>query len=110
MRKNLAEKKLFTLHSLVQPNEPNSSRGIHCTENPIYVFPEMKLRGLLPNSYIHVSVSYLCIPRIARRYNVEIERQNIIILFGNDEAAQFSFLVIHKSKPDIILDSHLPFI
>jgi hypothetical protein len=27
----------------------------HCTENPIYVFPEVKLRGLVPNSYIHVS-------------------------------------------------------
>jgi hypothetical protein len=25
----------------------------HCTENPIYVFPETKLRGLVPNSYIH---------------------------------------------------------
>ncbi len=24
---------------------------VHCTENPIYVFPEMKLRGLIPNSY-----------------------------------------------------------
>jgi hypothetical protein len=36
----------------------------HCTENPIYVFPEMKLRGLVPNSYIHVSVSELYIPRI----------------------------------------------
>jgi hypothetical protein len=30
---------------------------VHCTENPIYVFPEMKLRGVVPNSYIHVSVS-----------------------------------------------------
>ncbi len=30
---------------------------LHCTENPIYVFPEMKLWGLVPNSYIHVSVS-----------------------------------------------------
>ncbi len=30
---------------------------IHCTENPIYLFPEMKLRGLVPYSYIHVSVS-----------------------------------------------------
>jgi hypothetical protein len=30
---------------------------MHCTENPIYAFPEMKLRGLVPNSYIHVSVS-----------------------------------------------------
>ncbi len=27
--------------------------AVHCTENPIYVFPEMKLRGLVPNSYIH---------------------------------------------------------
>ncbi len=36
----------------------------HWTKNPIYVFPEMKLRGLVPNSYIHVSVSDLYIPRI----------------------------------------------
>jgi hypothetical protein len=36
----------------------------HCTANPIYVFPEMKLGGLVPNSYIHVSVSDLYIPRI----------------------------------------------
>jgi hypothetical protein len=30
---------------------------VHCTENQIYVFPEMKLRGIVPDSYIHVSVS-----------------------------------------------------
>ncbi len=30
---------------------------LQCTENPIYVFPEMKLQGLVSNSYIHVSVS-----------------------------------------------------
>jgi hypothetical protein len=29
----------------------------HGSENPIFVFPEMKQRGLVPNSYIHVSVS-----------------------------------------------------
>jgi hypothetical protein len=34
------------------------------TENPIYVFPEMKQRSLVPNSYISVSVSGLNIPRI----------------------------------------------
>jgi hypothetical protein len=34
------------------------------TKNLIYVFPEMKLRGLVPNSYILVSVSDLNIPRI----------------------------------------------
>jgi hypothetical protein len=37
---------------------------MHCTENPIYVFPEMNLRNLVPNSYIHVSESYLYIPWI----------------------------------------------
>ncbi len=26
----------------------------HCTENTIYVFPEMKLRGLVHNSYIYL--------------------------------------------------------
>jgi hypothetical protein len=26
----------------------------HCTEKTIYVFPEMKLCDLVPNSYIHV--------------------------------------------------------
>jgi hypothetical protein len=31
----------------------------HCTENPNYVFPEIKLGGLIPNSYIHVSVKIL---------------------------------------------------
>jgi hypothetical protein len=35
----------------------------HWTENPIYVFPEMKLRGLVPNSYIHGSVSDLYVSR-----------------------------------------------
>ncbi len=37
---------------------------LHCTENPIYVFPEMKLRGLVHNSYIHLSVRVIYIPRI----------------------------------------------
>ncbi len=37
----------------------NAKVTTHCTENHIYVFPEMKLRGLVPNSYIHVSVSNL---------------------------------------------------
>jgi hypothetical protein len=36
----------------------------HCTENPIDIFPEMKLCGLVPDSYIHVSVSNLYIPPI----------------------------------------------
>ncbi len=28
----------------------------HCKQNPIYVFPEMKLRDIVPNFNIHVSV------------------------------------------------------
>ncbi len=35
----------------------------HYTENSKQIFPEMKQRGLVPNSYIHVSVSDWYIPR-----------------------------------------------
>jgi hypothetical protein len=38
--------------------------NVHCTENPMYVFPEMKLSGLVPSSYIHVSVSDLYFPTL----------------------------------------------
>jgi hypothetical protein len=38
--------------------------GLRCKENPIYVLPEKKLRGLSPNFHIHVSVSDLYIPTI----------------------------------------------
>jgi hypothetical protein len=37
---------------------------IHFTENSKQIIPEMKLRGLVHNFYIHVSVSNLCIPMI----------------------------------------------
>jgi hypothetical protein len=36
----------------------------HCTENSIQIFPELKLLGLVFNSYIHGSVNDLHIPRI----------------------------------------------
>ncbi len=40
--------------------------------------PRMKLHGLVPNSYIHVYVNDLHIPRIAHRYrNVEIGKQTL---------------------------------
>jgi hypothetical protein len=38
---------------------------LHCNESPIYVFPEMELRGLSPNFHIHVSVSDLYIPTMS---------------------------------------------
>ncbi len=37
---------------------------MHCTENLKQIFPEMKLRGLVPNFYVHVSVSDLYISMI----------------------------------------------
>jgi hypothetical protein len=36
----------------------------HCTENSICVFPELKLRVLVPNSKIHVSMGDLYIPMV----------------------------------------------
>jgi hypothetical protein len=37
---------------------------MHCTENTKHVFPEIKLRRLVPNFHIHVSVSDINIPTI----------------------------------------------
>jgi hypothetical protein len=75
-------------------NETFKTIPTHCTKTPIYVFPEMKLCGVIPNSCIHVSVSNLYIPRkigrlilgiykplTCRYMNVEIVIQNIIFLF-----------------------------
>jgi hypothetical protein len=39
---------------------------LHCKEDPIYLFPEMKLRILSPNFHIHISASDLYIPTIRR--------------------------------------------
>ncbi len=47
----------------------------HCTANPIYVFPEKKLCGLVPNSNIHVSVSDLYIPWIGLPILLQKSRQ-----------------------------------
>jgi hypothetical protein len=49
--------------------------SLHCAENPIYVFPEMKLCGRVPNSYIHVSVSNLYNPRIGLPIWLQKNRQ-----------------------------------
>jgi hypothetical protein len=49
---------------LTKARQHSSMIFLHCTENRIYVFPEKELCGLSPNSYIHVPVSDLYIPRI----------------------------------------------
>ncbi len=45
------------------------------TENPIYIFPEMKLCGLVPSFYIRVSVSDLYIPGIGLPIWLQQNRQ-----------------------------------
>ncbi len=52
--------RLFCSRHSVHPPPPPP----HCNENPIYVFPEKEFRGPSPNSYIHMSVNDLYIPRI----------------------------------------------
>jgi hypothetical protein len=52
------------------------------TENPIFVFPEMELRGLVPNiSYIHLFVNDSYIPRIGlpiwQQQNMQTDPGNI---------------------------------
>ncbi len=48
---------------------------LRCTKNLFHVFPEMKLQGLIPNSYIHVSVSDLYIHRIGLPIWLQQKRQ-----------------------------------
>jgi hypothetical protein len=55
--------------------------GVHCKENPIYVFLFWELHGLSTNFHIHVSMSDLYIPRIGPhiflQQNRQIDRGNI---------------------------------
>jgi hypothetical protein len=57
------------------------SHPMHCKENPIYVLPEKKLRGLSPNLHIQVSMSVLYIPTIGPpiflQQNRQTDRDNI---------------------------------
>jgi hypothetical protein len=47
----------------------------HCKEDSNFVFLEIKLRGLVPNFYIHTSVSDLYIPRISPPILLQPNRQ-----------------------------------
>jgi hypothetical protein len=38
-------------------NRKQKKKTTHCKEDPIYVFPEIILRGLDPNIHIHTPVS-----------------------------------------------------
>ncbi len=56
----------------------------HYTENPVYVFPEKELRGLSPNSYIHVFVSDLYIPRICPHIWLQLEIYKIFYRYMSE--------------------------
>jgi hypothetical protein len=43
---------------------------MHCNKNSKHILPEMKLRGLITNFYIHVSRSDLYIPTISLIWNL----------------------------------------
>ncbi len=77
---------------------------LHCTENPIHLFPEMKLRGLVPNSYIYVSVRDLYTSRIDLPIWLQQTRQTIPRIglpIWKWRGSAVSFLGIHQSEPDI---------
>ncbi len=48
---------------------------VDCKENPIYVLPGKKLRGLSPSIHIHVSVSNLYIHTYRSTYFLQLKRQ-----------------------------------
>jgi hypothetical protein len=89
---------------------------LQCIENPIYVYPEMKLCALVPNYYIHVYVSDLYIPKIGLLIWLQQDRQidpantehynSVLEIRG----CVVSFLGIHKSKPDIYIGFSRPII
>ncbi len=57
----------------------SGSSHLNYTENQIYVFLEKELRGLSPNSYIHVSVSDLYTSRIGPYIRLQRNRQTWIL-------------------------------
>jgi hypothetical protein len=52
----------------------------NCKEDPINVFPEIKLRGLSPNFYINISVSDLYIPTIGLGIFVQNFRYSVFAM------------------------------
>jgi hypothetical protein len=66
-----------TISASLELLKPSQQVGLvtHCTENRIYVFQEKELRGLSPNSYIHMPVSDLYIHSIGPHIWLQQNRQ-----------------------------------
>ncbi len=63
---------------------------MHCTENLIFGFPEMKMCDLVPNS--------------------KLVDRTLLFCFGNNQATQFHLWEHTNLKQTFIWDSYLPFI
>ncbi len=98
------QESLFTLKRILV-----TAVSRHCTENLKHLFPEMKLRGLIPNFYIHVSVSNLYIfpqsvlgrnrSQIHESGNWETEHNNYVLEITRPRS--FISGNTHKSVPGI---------
>jgi hypothetical protein len=77
----------------------------HCTENSTQIFPEMKLHSLVPNSFIHVSVSDLYIARIDPPFLLQRhecgnwERGRAVSILGIHKSDLFCSAYIFKEVP-----------
>ncbi len=54
--------RVFLCFGTIKVSAWPSDRWSHCNKNPIYVFLEMNLRGLVPNFYLYIDVRDLFIP------------------------------------------------
>ena len=83
----------------------NCSGGVHCNENPNYVFLFWELRRLSPNFYIHVSVCDLYIPRIGSRIFLQKNRQIDHFIFWEHLFRIFG--IVHLQCGCIVYNSFL---
>jgi hypothetical protein len=90
--------------------------GLHCKEDPIYVFLEMKLRGFVPDFYINVSVSDLYIPTLSppillqqnkQTYpgNIQIAHRYMNVGIGYDAALFISWNICFEFSVQCLLAS-----
>jgi hypothetical protein len=66
---------------LIFPNCLASVSSLNCKEDSNYVFPEIKLRGLIPSFQIHTSASDLYSPRIGLPILLQQIGRPIVLLY-----------------------------